>query len=406
MPSLTPGFERQATRLGLMGGGNPHVFGAWCRRVEVSPGQVYRLRVVLRCHGIDDPGLSLSPQILWRRGDRPEAECAVDATRYWHREDDLLVAEDDLAAPTGCDGAEIRVLLRYAALSRVWIESVSLTLGSRPAPRPLALAVMRGCPPPPSTPAANLAYYGERLDRAAALGADLALLPEFVNYASLPAARGEGLVTLAEALPGRWCSMLAERACRHGMWVGAGLLEREHEFVYNTAVLLDRQGVLVGKQRKVHPYWPEEPAGVLPGDTFATLATEFGQVGFMICYDSWWPESARLLALRGAELILFPNAGYEERIMAARAIDNNVYLAASSLYSPAAVYDSRGTALVSSVVDGIVTATIDLGDRPKCHPNAGGNLNPGPGGARWARNARSGRLYDEIAAEVRRSAEP
>ena len=92
--------------------------------------------------------------------------------------------------------------------------------------------------------------------------------------------------------------------------------------------------------------------------------------------------------------------------MAARAIDNNVYLAASSLYSPAAVYDSRGTALVSSVVDGIVTVAIDLGDRPKCHPNAGGNLNPGPGGARWARNARSGRLYDEIAAEVRRSARP
>jgi predicted amidohydrolase len=157
----------------------------------------------------------------------------------------------------------------------------------------------------------------------------------------------------------------------------------------------------VGKQRKIHPYWPEEPLGISPGDTFEVLPTDFGVVGIMICYDSWWPESARLLALKGAELILFPNAGYEEKILPARAIDNNVYIVAATLNSPAAIVNTRGELLAVSAVDNVLTAEIDLNDRPKCHPNAGGNLNPGPGGARWARNAGSTRVDEEILAELR-----
>ena len=118
----------------------------------------------------------------------------------------------------------------------------------------------------------------------------------------------------------------------------------------------------------------------------------------MICYDSWWPESARLLALKGAELVLFPNAGYEPLILPARALDNNVYILTASLSSPAAITNTLGETLARTTHDGVLSAQIDLQSRPKCHPNAGGNLNPGPGGARWARNARSNRIYEEILA--------
>ncbi|MBT7595975.1 MAG: carbon-nitrogen hydrolase family protein, partial [Gemmatimonadetes bacterium] len=199
-------------------------------------------------------------------------------------------------------------------------------------------------------------------------------------------------------LPGAFCDMLAKRARQANCYMAAGVLERDGDIVYNSAVLVDRQGKLVGVQRKVHPYWPEEPAGVVPGESFDTFRTDFGVVGFMICYDSWWPESARLLALKGAELVLFPNAGYEPLILPARAIDNNVYILTASLYSPAAVTNTLGETLARSTVDGVLSAQIDLESRPKCHPNAGGNLNPGPGGARWARNARSVRIYEEILA--------
>ena len=121
----------------------------------------------------------------------------------------------------------------------------------------------------------------------------------------------------------------------------------------------------------------------------------------MICYDSWWPESARVLGLKGAELILFPNAGYEDKILTARAIDNNVFLVTSTLNSPTAIINSVGETLATSSVNNVLSATIDLNNRPKCDPNAGVNLNSGLGGARWARNARSNRLYEQISDMVR-----
>ena len=404
MASLSPRFHRLHRGLLLAGDGNPHVFGAWCQRVPITAGQAYCLRVRLQCDGVEDLGLHVSAQVVWRRGELPEEACAVDAVRGYHRDGADLLGEDTFAAPPGTDAAEVRVLLRYGAEATIQLLAASLTPGELPPSRRLRVAVTQGCPAPPSTLETNLAYYAGLVDQGAALGADLILLPEFANYASLPPARGEALRDLAETIPGPFCAMLARQAQRHRCYVAAGLLERDGDCVYNTAVVYDRAGAQVGTQRKVHPYWPEEPLGVVPGETFVPLVTEFGVIGIMICYDSWWPESARLLALRGAEIILFPNAGYEERILPARAIDNNVYVAAASLYSPAAILDTRGVVLATTTGAGVVAADVELECRPKCHPNAGGNLNAGPGGARWARNARSTRLFDEIAAEVRRSA--
>lgn len=400
MPSLAPRFFREGKSLGIAGDGNPHEFGAWCQRVPAEPGKVYRLRVVLRCQGIGDLGLHLTPHLVWRRGDRPEEECAADAIRSFRSQGKKWIGEDIFIAPRDCDGVEVRLLLRYAPGGVVWFDEVSLTLGEKPGPRFVRVGAMRGCPPSPSTAEINLRFYSERIDQLALAGLDLILLPEFANIASLPPARGEELRELAETGSGPFCQMLAEKAREYECYVSAGILERDGDFMFNAALLYDRRGELVGKQRKVHPYWPEEPMGISPGETFSVFQADFGTVGIMICYDSWWPESARLLALRGAELILFPNAGYEEKILPARAIDNNVYLVVSSLYSPAAIVDTRGNLLAFSTVPGVLAAEFDLTERPKCHPNAGGNLNPGPGGARWARNARSVRLYEEILAEV------
>ncbi len=400
MPSLAPAFARLPGELVIRGQGNPNCFGAWCRRVPAEPGQVYRLRVEAGAAGIDDPGLHLTPHIVWRRGDLPEDQCAQDAVRRWQKTGDTLVAEDTFRAPAACDGAEIRLLLRYAPGGSVAFRQVRLGPGQLPGPRLVRLGTMRCCPPRPATPADHIRTYGERIDQLARLGAQLVLLPETANTAALPPARGMDLWAQAESIPGPFCQMLAARARACGCHVAAGLLERDGRFLYNAAVLFDARGELVGRQRKVHPYWPEEPAGISPGDQFAVFGTELGTFGFMICYDSWWPESARALALAGAEAILFPNAGYEPRLLPARAIDNNVYIVAASLHSPAGIVDPVGTWLASSAADGVLAVAVDLNDRPKCHPNAGGNLNSAPGGAGWSRNARDASLYARIAAAV------
>ena len=405
MSSLSPRFFREGRSLGIDGDGNEHCFGAWCQRVPVTPGKAYRLRVELRGEGIDDPGLQLTPHVVWRFGERPEEQCAEDAVRGFRRQGERWVGEDAFLAPDNCDGAEVRLLLRYAAGAKVWFDEVVLSEGEMPGPRSIRVGTMRCRPSHPATAADHLRVYAERIDQLGERDADLILLPEFANTASLPTSRGEELRESAETIPGPFCGMLAEKAKRYGCYVCSGILERDGDFVFNTAVIYDRKGELVGRQRKVHPYWPEEPMGVSPGESFEVFDTDFGIVGIMICYDSWWPESARLLALKGAELILFPNAGYEEKILPARAIDNNAYVAVSSLGSPAAIVDTRGELLAVSRVDGVISAAIDLNARPKCHPNAGGNLNPGPGGARWARNARSTIVYEEILRQVRRGVE-
>jgi predicted amidohydrolase len=409
MPSLAPAFTVEASpgdpgeaSLRVDGGGNRHCFGAWSQRVPVQPGAAYRLRVVMRCRSIDSLFLQVTPYIIWRRGDLPEETCAADAVRQYHRDGERLIGEDTFVAPTRCDAAEVRLLLRYAPAATVWFDEVRLTEAELPPPRRVRVGTMRYSPPRPATPADHVRLYAEQIDRLGAARPDLILLPEFSNTASLPGLRGRALWEVAERIPGPFCAMLAEKARAYRCCVCAGILEQDEAFLFNAAVLYDREGRLIGKQRKIHPYWPEEPMGISPGDAFEVFRTDFGVVGIMICYDSWWPESARLLALMGAELILFPNAGYEEKILPARAIDNNVFIVAATLNSPAAIVNTRGELLAASAVDNVLTAEIDLSDRPKCHPNAGGNLNPGPGGARWARNSRSLHVDEAILAELRR----
>lgn len=411
MPSLAPVFSVEASPddpgaavLRVDGGGNRHCFGAWSQQVPARPGAAYRLRVVMRCRGIDSLFLHVTPYVIWRRGLRPEEECAADAIRQYRRDGDRIIGEDTFVAPPECDAAEVRLLLRYAPEGTVWFDEVRLTEAEPPQPRRIRVGTMRYRPPRPATLEDHVRLYGEQIDRLGAARPDLVVLPEFSNTVSLPASRGIALWEMAERIPGPFCAMLAEKARAYRAYVCAGLLEQDEAFIFNTAVLYDRHGRLVGKQRKVQPYWPEEPMGVSPGDSFEVFETDFGVVGMMICYDSWWPESARLLALKGAELILFPNAGYEEKILPARAIDNNVYIAAATLYSPAAIVNTRGELLAVSAVDNVLTAEIDLNDRPKCHPNAGGNLSPGPGGARWARNSRSLQVDEAILAELRQEA--
>jgi predicted amidohydrolase len=403
MPALSPEFGVEpgaggvdSACLRISGGGNRYQFGAWTRRVPARPGAAYRLRVAFRCRGIDALGLHVTPHIVWRRGEHLEEQCAADAVRQLRRERDHFTGEDVFVAPPECDAAEVRLLLRYAPEGEVWFDAVSLEETEPPRPRRVRVGTMRGRPFYPAAPEDHIRYYAAQIDRLASGRPDLVLLPEFANIAALPQQRGTALRDAAERIPGPFCGMLAAAARQYRCYVASGLLEQEGDHVFNAALLFDREGRLVGKQRKIHPYWPEEPLGVSPGETFEVFPTDFGVVGCMICYDSWWPESARLLALKGAELILFPNAGYEERILPARAIDNNVYVVAATLYSPAAIVDTRGELLAHSVVDNVLLAEIDLANRPKCHPNAGGNLNPGPGGARWARNALSTRVDEEI----------
>ena len=117
---------------------------------------------------------------------------------------------------------------------------------------------------------------------------------------------------------------------------------------------------------------------------------------------SWFPESARILALGGADVVLFPNAGHDARVVVPRAIDNNVYLVCASLHSETMIVNTLGDIVAATKTNGVVTARVDLGHRPSPRPNAGGTCNASPGGRRAMRHAPSPALFEDIVAEVTR----
>jgi N-carbamoylputrescine amidase len=151
----------------------------------------------------------------------------------------------------------------------------------------------------------NVKRSCELLRDAAERGARLCVLPELASSGYVFNRREEAYA-VSESVPGgeateAWTAVARER----GIYVVAGVAEREGVCLYNTAVLIGPEGY-VGKYRKMH-LWHEEKLFFEPGDLgFPVYKTEVGRVGMAICYDLWFPESLRLMAVQGADLVCVP----------------------------------------------------------------------------------------------------
>ena len=160
---------------------------------------------------------------------------------------------------------------------------------------------------------ANLARIEARVAEAAAAGAKLVLLQELHNGPYFCQHEAVDEFDLAEPIPGPSTQRLGELAKRHGVVIVGSLFERRAAGLYhNTAVVLERDGRLVGKYRKMHI--PDDPGFYekfyfTPGDLgFEPIDTSVGRIGVLVCWDQWYPEGARLMALAGAEMLLYPTA--------------------------------------------------------------------------------------------------
>lgn len=178
----------------------------------------------------------------------------------------------------------------------------------------LTIALLQLAPEP--TPSAALESGLAACREAASLGADIALFPEMwsIGYAHCPADPSARQQWLDAAIPhdAPWLAAFANAARDLQLAIAVTYLERTPAGPRNTLTLFDRHGLAALTYAKVHTCSFDWEAVLVPGDSFpvATLDTAHGpvQVGAMICYDREFPESARILALEGAELILVPNA--------------------------------------------------------------------------------------------------
>ena len=163
----------------------------------------------------------------------------------------------------------------------------------------------------------NILRLAEGVADLAKRGAELVVLQELHNSLYFCQVEDVKNFDLAEPIPGPSTDMFGELARQYGVVIVTSLFERRAPGLYhNTAVVIERDGTIAGKYRKMHI--PDDPAYYekfyfTPGDIgFQPIDTSVGRLGVMVCWDQWYPEAARLMALRGAEILIYPTAiGYE-----------------------------------------------------------------------------------------------
>lgn len=162
----------------------------------------------------------------------------------------------------------------------------------------------------------NILRLAEGVADLARRGAELIVLQELHNSLYFCQVEDVNNFDLAEPIPGPSTQTFGELARQYGVVIVTSLFERRAPGLYhNTAVVIERDGTIAGKYRKMHI--PDDPAYYekfyfTPGDLgFKPIDTSVGRLGVMVCWDQWYPEAARLMALRGAELLIYPTAiGY------------------------------------------------------------------------------------------------
>ena len=163
----------------------------------------------------------------------------------------------------------------------------------------------------------NIQTLKESIKEAAINGAELVVLQELHNSLYFCQVESTDNFDLAESIPGPSTEFFGNVAKECGVVLVTSLFERRAAGLYhNTAVVFDKDGSIAGKYRKMHI--PDDPAYYekfyfTPGDLgFHPIQTSLGKLGVMVCWDQWYPEGARLMALQGAELLIYPTAiGWE-----------------------------------------------------------------------------------------------
>lgn len=200
------------------------------------------------------------------------------------------------------------------------------------------------------------------VDREAERGADLIALPEtWLGQGGSP-----------ESLDGPTVTAMAALARTHRTYIVCPIDRTEGERRLNSAVLLDRDGAIVGVYDKVYPYWSEydlSPA-VDIGHEIPVYQADFGRVGLSICFDVNFPEVWRRLADQGAEIVIWPSAYSAGTTLQAHALMNHFYIVSSTQTGDCIVYDITGEQILYEKSHGINISRVELDlDRGIYHEN-------------------------------------
>jgi predicted amidohydrolase len=366
--------------------------GCWTKTFAVQGGHYYRFTAFRKTDYVESPRRSTMARLLWQNekgakvlrddaratdhasiryvtnvltGMKPiaEAEHPLDKStdaRGWTEVSDVY------RAPADATRAVVELHLQWAPRGKVEWSDISLSEVPTPEPRKVRLATVHFRPNAGKTPAEKCRTFAPLIEDAARQRADLIVLPETLTYFNT----GKSFAECAEPIPGPSTDYFGELARKHNLYIVAGLVERDRHLIHNVAVLLGPDGKVAGKYRKVCLPREEIVAGIAPGNEYPVFDTRFGKLGMMVCYDGFFPEVARELSNRGAEVIAWPVWGCNPALAAARACENHVYLVSSTYEDPShgwmltAVWDHDGSTLAKADKWGTVVVTeVDLNQR-------------------------------------------
>jgi len=334
----------------------------------ITGSQAYAVEVDCDVRGIASPFRSVIVRLMWMRGGKMLHPCGMLA-RGPRVEGERATFRDVLVAPAEADAARLSLEVKWPQGGTAVFRRASVRPTDPPPPRKVRVGTVY-LRPKNSTPEKNMDLWCAKIDEAGRLGLDIVCLGEAV----LQVGTGKDVNALAEPIPGPSTERLGAAAKRNRIWVVAGLTERDGRRVYNTAVLLDREGRPAGTYRKVHLPREEWQKGIIPGGEYPVFKTDFGTIGIQICYDWFFPEAAEAFALKGAEILFAPTWGNTlpdqdgraegETVFRVRARDNGIYMVPSVYDGSSMVIDPMGRILASNKgAEGVFWAEIDLARR-------------------------------------------
>ncbi len=248
-------------------------------------------------------------------------------------------AERVLQAHPNATRVVLRVGVRWTATGKASFANPSVNRAEAPEKVVARIAVASGQPQGSETIAENVAFFSALVREAAECKPDLVLMPEVINVWTLP----DRSTVKVDPIPGPTTEAFAALARECNTMIAFSMKETEGDLYYNTEVIIDRDGAILGTYRKVHLAITEGWDGTSPGDELPVIDTPIGKVAPTICKDSSLLDSSRVPALKGAEIILLsimgdhravgwrrtPSAWDPDRwkvIMRARAIENHMWM--------------------------------------------------------------------------------
>jgi len=336
-------------------------FGKWIAKdIPVNADHFYRFEVLYKPTGVVDERSSVGVMLSWSMPDgKPVQRDYVDqissVKNGWH------CASRTIRAPQKSASVTVELWLRWTNDGSVVFRNPSLVETSEPPPRRVRVVTTRIEQPWQTTAQDNLQLMTKVLDEAGREKPDAILLTEF-----FPEHGVKGTVRdRSEPIPGPLTDALAIKARQYNSYIIVGMLELDGEKTYDTAVLIDRRGNIAGKYRKTHLPLAEVEDGETPGNEYPVFDTDFGRIGILICWDIFFPETIRIMRLKGAEVVFLPIAGdpgarHWDTVSRARALDNGVYVVASvSAGADSRIIDPDGE-VVANTTAGLATADLDL----------------------------------------------